>query len=170
LWSWNQLLLARAKYDPITQSFTWELYDEVDQLATMSLPFRDWSKDAIRMLEGLNPKQGSRWRIVTRAAMHDASLSIEPISILRPEAPERPAFQLAFDTIPAGAPQRREPTAGEDDDEAPDEEELLEEAGGARHADLNRFISELDGLLLSIAEKGCQGVEQPNQEWFEKCQ
>src|SRR5215472_7145416 len=58
----------------------------------------------------------------------------------------------------------------EDDDEAPGEEELLEEAAGASHADLNRFISELNSLLLSVAEKGCQSAERPNQEWFEKCQ
>ena len=158
------------KYDPIAQSFTWELYDQVDQLATMSLPFRDWSKDAIRMLEGLNPKQISRWRIVARVARHDALLSIEPISILRPEVADRPVFQLAFDAMPAGAEQRRDLIAMEDDDEAPGEEELLEEAAGASHADLNRFISELNSLLLSVAEKGCQSAERPNQEWFEKCQ
>ena len=122
------------------------------------------------MLEALDPKQNSRWRFVARAGMHDASLLIEPISILRPEVAARPVFQLAFDTIPAGAPQRHEATAREDDDEATDEEELLEEAAGPSHTDLSRFLSELNGLLLSIAEKGCQSAERPNQEWFEKCQ
>jgi len=46
----------------------------------------------------------------------------------------------------------------------------LEEAAGPSHTDLSRFLSELNGLLLSIAEKGCQSAERPNQEWFEKCQ
>ena len=45
-----------------------------------------------------------------------------------------------------------------------------EQGPGASHADLNRFISESNSVLLSIAEKGCQSAERPNQEWFEKCQ
>lgn len=158
-------------YDSISQSFSWELYDQADQHLTMTLPFRDWSKEAIRVLEALDPKENCRWRIVGRAAMRDASLSVEPISILRPESLERPVFQLAFDAIPAGAPRRSEVTAEGDNDEnddVTDEEERLQEGAGRDDAYLNKVISELNGRLQSIAEMGCQSTDRGNQQWFEK--
>lgn len=155
------------RYDPIAQSFAWELYDQTDQLVTMTLPFRDWSKDAIRVLEVLDPKDNYHWRIVARAAMRDAALSIEPISILRSESPERPVFQLAFDTMPAGAARRSEATNEDGDDEGPDEE-IVEEAAESRLTYVSKLISELNDQLLSVAEMGCQNAERWNQELFEK--
>ena len=155
------------RYDPIAQSFAWQLFDRANQLVTMTLAFRDWSKDAIRVLETLEPKENSHWHIVARVAVRDGALSIEPISVLKPDNPERPVFQLAFDTMPAGAPRRSEAMSEDGDDEAGVEEVENEEAGTG-HRYLNRLISELNGQLLSIAEMGCQNAQRSNREWFEK--
>jgi hypothetical protein len=155
------------KYDPISQSFAWELYDQTDQLATMTLPFRDWSQGAIRVLETLEPRENSHWRIVARVAVRDVSLSIEPISLLKPDSPQRPVFHLTFDTMPAEAPRRSEAIREGGEDEALDEE-VVEETAGSGHTYLNRLISELNGRLLSIAEMGCQNAGRSNREWFEK--
>ncbi|HKW33411.1 MAG TPA: hypothetical protein VJN92_10435 [Candidatus Acidoferrum sp.] len=155
------------KYDAISQTFAWELYDQADQLVTMTLPFRDWSKDAIRVLETLEPGENSHWRIVARAAVRNVSMSIEPVSILKPDSPQQPVFQLTFDTMAAGVPRRSE-TIGEDGDDEAIDEEAVEETAWSGHTYLNRLSSELNGQLLSIAEMGCQNAERSNREWFEK--
>jgi len=164
-------LFGARKYDHISQSFTWDVYDEADQFVTLSLPFREWSQDAIRVLEALEPKEKFHWRVVVRAALRDGALSIEPVSILRPEAVDRPVFQLAFDTVPANVGVRRKFQAVSsegDDDSAGEGESLEEETVRSGHTHLSRFVSELSGQLLSIAEMGCQNAERSNQQWFEK--
>lgn len=158
------------KYDAISQTFSWELYDQAHQLTTLTLPFREWSKDAIRVLEALEPKEEFRWRIVTRAATRDGLLSLEPVSILRPEELERRVFHLAFDATPAGASRKPEAPAREEDDESADgEEELLEEQTvRSSQEHLDKIFSELSSQFLSIAEMGCQSAERSKLEAVEK--
>jgi hypothetical protein len=163
-------VFGARKYDRISQTFTWDLYDQEDQLATMSLPFRDWSQDAIRVLEALEPKEKFRWRVVVRLGLRDGTVSIEPISILRPEIADRHVFHLAFDTVtadPGMAIKFEAVAASEDDSDPADEGELgEEETVEPAKTQLGKFISELNRRLLSIAEMGCQNAERSKQEWF----
>jgi hypothetical protein len=159
------------KYEVISQSFAWDVYDRADELVVMSLPFREWSQDAIRVLETLEPKQNSGWRVVVRAALRDGALSIEPISILRPEVADRPVFQLAFDAAPAKSATgtRFEATATASDDDSEGEDTLLEdESVEPGYAHVSQSISELGRQLVSLAEMGCQNAERSNQEKFTK--
>jgi hypothetical protein len=157
-------------FDSITQTFTWEVYDEVDEALTLSLPFRDWSKDAIRILEELSPSEELRWRIVVRLDFRDDLLSVEPISILRPEDPKSPVFQLSFDALPQ--PRTNNPTRST---EPAYYEELIEEAGpevdesfGTTTTYLYSVITELNRRLQAIAESGAQNGLEAHREWFEK--
>ena len=159
------------RYDPISQSFAWDIYDQAHDLIVMSLPFREWSQDAIRVLEALEPEENSRWRVIVRTALRDGALSIEPISILRPGVIDRPVFQLAFDTpARSGAKRKSEAEASEDDADSVGEEELLEEETvSPAHTHVSKFVSELNAQLLSIAEMGCQNADRSSQ-WFAKRQ
>ena len=159
------------RYDPISQSFAWDIYDQTDDLIVMSLPFREWSQDAIRVLEALEPKDDPRWRVIVRTALRDGALSIEPISVLQPEVLDRPIFHLAFDTRPAnsGVKKQSEAAASEDDGDSAGEDVLLEEeAVSPAHIHASKFISELNGQLLRIAEMGCQNADRSDHQWFEK--
>lgn len=156
------------KYDPISQSFAWDVYDQADDLMVMSLPFREWSQDAIRVLEALEPRENSRWRVIVRTALRDGALAIEPISIIRPKVIDRPVFQLAFDTLPAGSGENRKSEAEASEDDADDEEEFLEQTAAPAYNHVSRFVSELNRQLLSIAEMGCQNADRSSHQWFEK--
>jgi hypothetical protein len=160
-------------YDQITQTFAWELHDEEDQPLIVSLPFREWSQAAIRVLEALQPKEKFHWRIVARTALRDGALSVEPVSILRPEAVNAPVFQLAFDALPGkrGAGGTFGAAATGDDDDSVDEEEPTdEESWEAGHTQLSNFISELSRHLLAIAETGCENAARSDHQWFERSQ
>jgi len=159
------------RYDVISQTFAWDVGDQADEMLVMSLPFRDWSQDAIRVLEALEPGANSRWRVVVRAALRDGALSIEPVSILRPETADRPVFQLAFDAAPQKAPTAEGPEAvsAADDDASAADAELPEDASPEpARMRLNQSFSELNRQLVSLAEAGCQNVERSNQENFTK--
>jgi hypothetical protein len=159
------------RYDPISQSFAWDIYDQRDELIVMSLPFREWSQDGIRVLEALEPKENSGWRVIVRTLLRDGALSIEPISILRPEVVDRPVFQLAFDTLAAHSGEKRksEAVATEDHDDSAGEEELLEEeAVSPAHSHVSKLVSELNRQLSGIAEMGCQNADRSSHQWFEK--
>jgi hypothetical protein len=159
------------KYDVISQSFAWDVYDRSDELIVMSLPFREWSQDAIRVLEALEPRENSGWRVICRAAIRDGVLSVEPLSILRPEATDHPVFQLTFDVVPAKlatgiAPDAK--PAGDDDDVTGEDALLADESVEPGYAHLSQSLSELSRQLVNLAEMGCQNGERSNQEKFKK--
>src|SRR5262249_34592338 len=86
-------------FDELSQTFTWDVHDEAHQVLRLSLPFRDWTKEAIRTLEGLSPSDGTQWRFVVRLVYENDELLVEPISILRSEENVSPVFQLALDSL-----------------------------------------------------------------------
>ena len=166
-------------FDSVTQTFTWEVYDERDQALTLSLPFRDWSKEAIRILEELSPTESLSWRLVARLAYRDELLLVEPISILRADVPETPVFHLSFDVLPLAAPATTATgtTELEEREESLVEETFQSEEGGGVEADevfvptmtcLHGVITELNRRLEAIAETGVQSGMAAHHEWFAK--
>jgi hypothetical protein len=156
-------------FDSISQTFTWELYDEAERSLTVSLPFRDSNQDAIRILEGLNPPQESRWLVLTRIALRDGLLTMEPVSILRPEDLKSPVFQLSFDALPQNSAPGKLPSPPQPEDEdSLDVEELTVEGTSTSRTYLSTFISELNRRLQAIAETGCQIGLHAQKEWFEQ--
>jgi hypothetical protein len=155
-------------FDEITQTFTWEVYDQLGQALTLSLPFRDWSKDAIRVLEGLTPPNDVRWRLMARLALRDDSLSVEPISILRPEDKKSPVFQLGFDLLPKQSPKSTTNVNGTSEEEASLQEEgsEVEESSVPTRTYLHGILAELNRRLQTIAEAGCQGGFEAHRDWF----
>lgn len=160
------------KYDSVSQSFEWEVYDRADQIVKLSLPFREWSRDAIRVLEELTPRAETVWRVVARASQRDGVLFLEPISILRPEVVDCPVFQLAFDTVPvtSGALGRVDRGIAENDSDDPSGEDYFgeEEAMAPTHSYSGQLIAELNRHLLRTAEMGCQNAESSSQDWFRR--
>src|SRR4029078_13562952 len=143
------------------------------------LEFRDWSKDAIRILEELNPPERSSWRVLARFAFRDALLSVEPISILRQDDSQSPVFNLSFDALPqqAGPQTSGGPTAPLSDHEPLEEEALLPEEELESEGDeavvptrscLFNVIAEVNFRLQAIAESGVQSGLEGHREWFAK--
>ena len=141
-------------FDPINQTFRWEIYDVLDEVLTLTLPFRDWTKESIRVLEQLAPPREHRWCFVVKLALEGDRLFVEPISILRPENREKPVFNLAFDSVgqTGGAAVNELVEADEDvlDEQA---DEVLEPAIGVRGA-FASVIAEINKRLEAIAEAG----------------
>ncbi len=163
---------GEREFDSITQTFSWEAYDDAGHLLTLSLPFRDWSKDAIRVLEELRPREESRWQVLARFALRDDSLSVEPISIFRPEYPGNPILQLAFDVLPRQAGLKasaRSPELDEDEESLNEEQSEPDEAITPSRTYLYRAVMELNRHLQAIAETGSGGGLQDHGEWIEKC-
>jgi hypothetical protein len=160
---------ARA-FDAITQTFTWDVHDERDRVLTLSLPFREWSKDAIRVLEGLGPPEEIRWRVLVRLALRDELLTTEPISILRPEDQQSPVFQLSFDALPQQPTPNRAPSAvlPEEDEELPEEGVSDDDFVVPSRSYLYAIVTELNRRLQAIAETGCQSGLHEHREWLEK--
>jgi hypothetical protein len=159
------------EFDSIAQTLSLDVYDDADQLLTLSLPFRDWSKEAIRTLEAIKPPQELRWRVLARMALRDDSLSVEPISIFRPENPSAPIFRLAFDTVPKQAGPKESFNFEDeiDDEESLDEEdtELDEEVAPSRTY-VYSAITELNRRLQAIAETGSRNGLEGHRQWLEK--
>jgi hypothetical protein len=163
---------GRRWFDPITQTFYWEVYDEMGRALMLTLPFRDWTSEAIRMLEELDPPQEVGWRFVARLASQDDELIVEPISILRPENSSHPVFQLAFDSLP----RQRDEKVSERISESTVEEEAFqtEEQESAQEvepdlparATLTGVITELNKRLEAIAETGFQKGLTLQRDWF----
>jgi hypothetical protein len=156
-------------FDSISQTFTWELYDEADRSLEVSLAFRDSNQDAIRVLEGLNPPKESRWCVLVRIALRDGLPTIEPISILRPEDPMHPVFQLSFDALPQMTGPKNLPRSADPDDEQehPEDELSNEEISLPAATKLSLFIFELNRRLQAIAETGCQNGAPSHKSWFQ---
>jgi len=156
-------------FDPITQTFSWDVYDVMAQPLTLSLPFRDWTRQSIRILEELSPPSDFSWKFVVRLAGDGANFSVEPISILRPENAEHPVFQLAFDSLPRGTAVATENETTASDDEvltmAADESVGMTEAGAPVRGSLYRVLSELNRRLEAIAETGLQNGLANQRAW-----
>lgn len=139
---------------------------------TLSLPFRDWTKDAIRALEGLAPPEGSPWRVVVRIARGSDGLVVEPISILRPENHEAPVFHLAFDVLAPGTPPK-EAEASEEPREADatiieEEDAELSEPRGMAGGYTQRILRETIRRLDAISEAGCRLGLEAHRGWFDE--
>jgi hypothetical protein len=137
---------------------------------TLSLPFREWSKEAINVLEGLKPPEEVQWRVLVRLALRDDLLTAEPISILRPNDQQPPVFQLSFDALPQqptpnGAPSVVLP---EEDQELPEEGVSDDDLVVPSRSYLYGIVTELNRRLQAIAETGCQSGLHGHREWFEK--
>lgn len=157
-------------FDSVTQTFTWDVYDEAGRMLKLSLPFREWNKDAIRILEGLAPPQEVRWKVISRIALRDDGIAVEPISLLRPDEAQAPVFHVSFDALPKGLAMAKSADVGDaDEDDTQSEEESFElEEGRVSLKYMGSFISEFNRHLQAIAEAGTQrGLEDHNQ-WFRR--
>ncbi len=165
------LAFGARSFDPITQTFSWVVYDGLAQPLTLSLPFRDWTKESIRMLEELMPPPDFSWKFVVRVAGEGSHLVVEPISILRPENAGHPVFQLAFDSLPQGtAVQTEKETGPLDDGVLEDEGAGPVETGAPLRGVLAEVISEVDRRLEAVAETGLQNGLATHRDWFAKSQ
>jgi hypothetical protein len=158
-------------FDPITQTFTWVIYDELDQALTLTLPFRDWTKESIRVLEQLSPPKESSWRFVVRLSHLDDELLVEPISILRDENTQNPVFQLAFDSVSQQtgtiASQSGSDSWLDDEGFQPDDESVeVVEAELPGRASLTKVINELNRRLEATAETGIRNGLAAHRDWF----
>jgi len=157
-------------FDSVTQTFTWDVCDEAGQMLKLSLPFREWNKDAIRILEGLVPPQEARWKVISRVALRDDEIAVEPISLLRPDEVQAPVFHLSFDALPKGpAMGKSVGVDGVDDDDTQSGEESFElEEGRVPLKYMGTLISEFNRNLLAVAEAGAQRGLQDNHQRFER--
>lgn len=156
---------GERRFDPLSQTFYWEVYDQFDQLLTLTLPFRDWTKESIKTLEQLSPPKDCTWKFVVRLGYENEVLFVEPISILRAEDQKHPVFQLAFDSHEQQAGHTNAPL---DDDtiELP-EDELVEErlpTSGSLYA----VLTEMNRRLEAVAESGVQTGIPAHRDWFKK--
>jgi hypothetical protein len=160
-------------FDSITQTLTWEVYDEQGQVLTLSLPFREWNKEAIQVLEKLKPPAASPWRVLTRLALHDDALSLEPVSIFRTEDPSNPIFHLAFDVVRRQDSRKSASRQKLEREPEPDEESFEEEASEfdetsiSSRTSLSRTIAELNQHLEAIAETGSGHRLEDHGQWLE---
>jgi hypothetical protein len=159
-------------YDSITQTLTWDVYDDSGQRLRLSLPFEDWSKDAIRTLEALTPSAESCWKVVANLAIRDDCLEVQPVSFMRSENNESPVFNLAFDATPRQSLSTRPSPATE-----PNDDEIAELAEPAATDEtiavsgyLNRVLTEFEQLLESVAEAGTSGGINEQRQWFSRAQ
>lgn len=167
------------RFDSINQTFCWEVFDEYNRGLVLTLPFRDWTKDAIKVLEQLSPPQDQTWRFVVRASLQDRELLVEPVSILRAGNSESPVFHLAFDSLPqadGGSVAIDEPAASDaaptdaladDEIEETDAVEVSEDAlppSGSLH----NVLTEMNRRLEAIAESGMQSGMNAHRDWFTK--
>jgi hypothetical protein len=148
----------------------------MDQVLALSLPFRNFSQESIRILEELTPPDQQRWRFLVRLASQDDQLIVEPISILREENSECPIFNLSFDALPPPArptittgtiePEDRESS----DEGAPQDEEEgepeINDSLAPVNASLYRTITDLNRRLEAIAETGVENGLQAHRKSF----
>jgi hypothetical protein len=165
-------------FDSVSQTFTWEVYDRVNQLLTLSLPFRDWNQQSIRTLEELSPSDGSHWRFVVKLAYQDDELLVEPISILRSEMKARPVFQLAFDSFgleaneetvnsaSVAASSTSDQSDSEDNQFDDDEFSAVSDSFIPARVAVGGVLTELNSRLLAIAETGAQKGLAMHRQWF----
>ena len=162
-------------FNSIQQTFCWEVFDEYNRSLVLTLPFRDWTKDAIKVLEQLSPPDDHSWRFVVRASLQDRQLLVEPVSILRAGSSESPVFHLAFDSLPQtnsgtiaidkASETTQTEAAADDEVEETDAVEIVEDMlppSGSLH----NVLTELNRRLEAIAEAGMQSGMNAHREWF----
>ncbi|HXQ70667.1 MAG TPA: hypothetical protein VN844_09280 [Pyrinomonadaceae bacterium] len=158
---------GERKFDSITQTFRWEVFDEIGASLTLALPFRDWTKESVAVLESLAPARDQTWKLLVKATPDDNELSVEPISILRPENSEGPVFHLAFDSLPEpGSVDVVSSSADSDDQPEESEEALVVEPIHAAVGSLRDVLTEINRRLEAIAESGVQTGIVAHREWF----
>jgi hypothetical protein len=163
---------GERRFEPLNQTFYWEVYDAMDQPLTLALPFRDWTKESIKTLEQLSPPRDSHWRFVVRLGYESDGLFVEPISILRPEDRKHPVFQLAFDSLSqssdtASSPDHNASTESENELIELDEDEIFEDRLPSNSL-LYRVLTETNRHLEAIAESGMQTGTRAHRDWFNK--
>ena len=176
----DQVVVVQPQYfgtrsfDPLNQTFYWEVYDQFDQPLTLTLPFRDWTKESIKTLEQLSPPKDSTWRFLVKLGYENDSLFVEPISILRPEDHQQPVFQLAFDSLPqttdAASSSFNQAASVESDDDGIEQDEEVLEGKLPSNSSLYRVLTETNRHLEAIAEAGMQTGTRAHREWFKKSQ
>ena len=134
---------------------------------TLTLPFRDWTKESIKVLEQLSPPPDQTWRFVVKASLQDRELLVEPVSILRAEDSYSPVFHLAFDSLPQTSTGAIAATENTDDDEI-EETDTAEvvETGLPPSGSLHNVLTEMNRRLEAIAEAGMQSGMATHREWF----
>ena len=158
-------------FDPISQTFRWEVLDATGRSLTMTLPFRDWTKESISILERLSPPSESQgWRFVVKVSPED-ELSVEPISILRAENTESPIFHLAFDSLPqpagvASSDSARNADAPADDQAEETDATAMVESTSPAGSSLRNVLTEINSRLEAIGESGMQTGMAAHREWF----
>lgn len=156
-------------FDSIEQVFSWEIYDENDELLTLTLPFRDWTKESIKILEQLSPPKNHDWKFVVKLTREDEKLFVEPISILRPEDVKKPVFNLAFDTLVqpglVDTMKKKLTALFEDEPGIEPEEEVLETELRLKGA-LSQTLREINKHLEAIAETGIRSGLAAHRDWF----
>jgi hypothetical protein len=164
---------GNRSFDQISQTFNWETCDVNNEVLTLSLPFRDWTQQSIRTLEELSPPEGSRWQLIVRLTYEDEELSVEPISILRPEVKTSPVFQLAFDSFsddeikpPVAAATSADESDFEDIESGEGGLTSVSEASVPARVALRGVLTELNNRLLAIAETGAQKGLANHRQWF----
>ncbi len=156
---------GERRFDPLSQTFYWEVYDQFEQSLTLTLPFRDWTKESIKTLEQLSPPKDGAWKFVVRLGYEGDALFVEPISILRSEDQKHPVFQLAFDSHEQQAGHTNAPS--DDDTLEPPEDELVEEKLPTSSS-LYAVLTEMNRRLEAVAESGLQTGIPAHREWFNK--
>ena len=161
---------GERRFEPLNQTFYWEVYDQLGQPLTLALPFRDWTKESIKTLEQLTPPKDSAWKFVVRISYEDDGLVVEPISILRPEDHKNPVFQLAFDSHEAEGSSSglEEMNVALDEDAIELPEDELVEGKLPMGSSLCAVLSETNRRLEAIAETGMQTGIPAHREWLSK--
>ena len=159
---------GERRFEPLNQTFYWEVYDEFGQPLTLALPFRDWTKESIKTLEQLTAPKDSAWRFVVRLGYEDDGLVVEPISILRPEDQKHPVFQLAFDSHETDASVTEETNPTIDDDAFEPIADEFAEGKLPVGSSLYDVLSETNRRLEAIAEAGVQTGIRAHREWLSK--
>lgn len=155
-------------FDAISQNFYWEVYDQAGESLTLTLPFRDWTKESIQILEQLSPPHDCEWKFVVRLVQDD-QLFVEPISILRAENSEQPVFQLAFDTLPQANDAKIEASSLRADEETDEsDEERIGEDQLPVVGSLSKVLVEMNRRLEAIAETGIHTGLPAHRDWFSK--
>jgi len=117
----------------------------------------------------MKPPEELRWRVLARLALRDDPMSVEPVSIFRPENARTPIFQLAFDTVPQQTASKQSFIEdGTEDEESPDEESEVDEVPAQISTYLHSSIHELNRRLQAIAETGSRSGLQGHRPWLEK--
>jgi hypothetical protein len=157
---------GERRFDPLSQTFYWEVYDQFDQSLTLTLPFRDWTKESIKTLEQLSPPKDCTWKFVVRLGYENDALFVEPISILRSEDRMHPVFQLAFDSHEQQAGVTN--ASAQDDDTIDEPEDKPIEGKLPASGSLYTVLTEMNRRLEAVAESGIQTGIPAHREWFNK--